>query len=501
MKKLLAFFLALMMLALPALSIAEEEEALSFIEQAVEAGRMAEWELSFELAGISGDESIDAIIADVLGALVLKGYHQSNGDANQGGFRVSLSNTDVLSIDAALNGDDIYLNSDLLAGTTIVATPEELQVIGEKFISALQAMGLIDEAQAQLLLESINNTELTEAVPGAIASADVEISAEDFDTTALEAFVAAIAEKATQADLAGQPEGSDPAIAAVTIPFTADDIVGIYEQLWAMFKGNAAAMASFDAITVTDENGQQASFEETIDKALETLKTQLPAMIEGEILVTAYYDGNDEPVAMVGSWTMKDPEENSDKTYDVDLLYTRLTEDDGVTYRFDMEAVNPADEADKIAASFAFVDQGDDGVVAIAIQVAEDVIGLVVTYNSEEGDTELTRDVICSLNVLSDGETTNLKVTIETKATTDGVDAQEQNLVRVFIEDEQLFALTFNEKTGEPVASIATDDAVRLAQLSDEDFQGWLINVINGLQTWLFTALQALPQSVVGLFF
>ena len=47
--------------------------------------------------------------------------------------------------------------------------------------------------------------------------------------------------------------------------------------------------------------------------------------------------------------------------------------------------------------------------------------------------------------------------------------------------------------------AIATENSLRLAEISDADFQSWLMDVANGLQPWAITVVQALPASVLML--
>ena len=80
-----------------------------------------------------------------------------------------------------------------------------------------------------------------------------------------------------------------------------------------------------------------------------------------------------------------------------------------------------------------------------------------------------------------------------------GKDANAHYDIALLLDQTELFGLTVDAATADPEASIATENALRLAQISDADFQSWLMDVANGLQPWLITVVQALPASVLML--
>ena len=488
MKKFLAMFLALLMLALPAFSLAEGD----FISEAVENGRMVERSTTFTLSS-TGDETVDQILGELLNALSVVTYWQE-GDAPQGGLHLNMNGTDILSVDFAAANEMLYLKSDLLAGDTVVFANGDEQGITENILGTLVAMGIMSEEDANEA-----RAQMTTALSGAqnpMADVDVEAILAGFDFSALEAFGEDFAAKVTEGDLSGLPEGSDPAIMAVTMTLTAEDIVKVYDILFDAMRGNPAFLEMLNTMVVS-VNDQPMSAEDAIDEMKNQVDTQLPGMIEGEIPFTLYLNGDDEVVAAVIDFTMKaTAEEGSEpEAIKVDFDYWRHTAEDQVNHAV---VYTLAGESVTAKATADIVTKADDvKSVVVTIQDTDTTVSVSCEVEKQATETEAQSSTLVTVNVDEGGEVTTVTVLVQVNAKKNGNDAEQTTVATLSVNGAEVATMTTQSKTADPAASIVTADAIRLAQLSQEDFQNWAMGVVNNLQLWLVTALQALPTSVL----
>ena len=486
MKKFLAMFLALLMLALPALSLAEGD----FISEAVESGRRVERTTTFSVSSL-GDETVDQILGELLGALNVATSWQE-GNAPQGGLHVVMNGKDILSFEFAAANEKIYLKSDLLSGQTVVFANGDEQPITENILNTLVSMGILKEEDAAQAREQMNA-----AMAGAqnpMADVDFEAIAEGFDFTELVKLGEDVAGRmAETTDLSGKPGDCDPAVKAITVTLTAEDIVKFYDVVLDALKANKEYLALLDTMMVS-VNDEPTTAEDALNQMRQVIDQDFAKMLTSDVPVTVYLDGDDQPVAAVMAFTMNAAQEGEEaRPAAVDFVYKRNTDGERVLHSV-LYAIEMTDG--KVTASLDVAVEGSDVDAEFMVNDGEGGVSVGFKKTSEVTDTEKTLNVRVGVGA----QDLSMAATYVAHATKSGADAEQTTVVTLINDGEELATMTTVSKTTDPAASIVTDDAIRLAELNQEEFQNWFMGVIGNLQTWLLQALQALPTSVLMMF-
>ncbi len=503
MKKILSLMLSLLLLALPALGYASGD----YITEALDNGRRAQVTVTFGVAeDLTGDETVDTVIRDVLEAIELRGAIQK-GEGAQFSGALNLSDTDVLTLEAGRTGEAYYVLSNLLGERAIELHPEDAHPLMNRFVDFFAQMGLYSESEAEALKELLPEAFAQGFAAGAATAAQMENIPEP-DMSALIAFVES---KMVEEEVTMQPRHSDPAARKVVITMNGEDMAQVWQLIFDAIRTNAELMEMLRA-NITIEGGMtiEAAFDEAMEE-MQELKELFPEPVPLEI----YLDEKDEPV--YATLTMTVAEESAPTgatatgkigasgstqegvvTYEVSLEmnYARLTLNDQVTH-----AVNAIikDEADTVNLSVNVIDGMDSEEVRVDMGDGETNFGVYVTHSAQTEEASMASDVKMNLVVTDPELSLNMGVKIQEKAQKNGVDAQAESRLALCLEEKELFTMNVQLTTGEPEAAFAPEDAIRLATVSDEDFQAWFVDLVNGLEAWLFSAAQALPASVLML--
>ena len=410
-------------------------------------------------------------------------------------MRVTLQGQDVLTADFASKDGETYVTSDLLAGTTLAMKPEESEVVTDKLLDLLVRKGVIeqkdaDEARAELKAAA-------ETDPS--ANIDYEKMMEGFinNEDALAGFVdwvIGLAERVEDADVSGQPAGSDPATAAKRLTIGAQDVITAWELMIEPLKANEEYMK------LLDQTVQQSSeFENgaaVLDASLEELRAKLPAHMPEDAVLTVYL-ADDEPVAMTIDMAFKN---GSGEATAMNMTYTRLTADDGVAthaFRMDMTETKGGKETHSVTElSFAAKDNSLDAILSVMDD--ETVMNFTLQANWETTDVERTVNAVLGWTVTApEADTTgHIDLTLNEKKTGEN-DAEQTLVLKLTANDKHLFTVNNVSKTVDPYASIVTGDVLRPAQMTDGELDAWFDEVVGNLQVWLIKLIQALPYSVL----
>lgn len=507
MKKIVSLILAMLMLALPAMGLASGND----IYEAMEAGRGVQATVSFRAGDITGDQSVDSIIKDVLDALKLSLSWQT-GENAQAGAVVSLSGKEILTFDAAAAEDAFYLLCNLLGEEAVMVKPEDMEPLMNRFIDLFAQMGALSSAEVKEM-----KTLLAEAfAQGFAAGSSAAMQAAELpeiDMSEVADIVTAFVEARTvEADVTAQPRNSDPAAKRVQVTFTGEDMVSLWTQIIDEMLANAQLMEMINA-NVEIEGGM------TAEEALEQVKSELsviPEMIRDDIVLDMYLDEKDEPVYATTSIAAAEPQSASSgatvtgkiggsgssqgsgvaATVTMDMNYARLTLNDAVTHAVNVIA---KDAQDTVALSVNVID--GEGRDEIRLDMGDAETSFAVNITKDEAVEENAKTGTIAVNfVISDPEMSlDLNVKVDEKSQKNGVDATAQYDISVSLGAQELFGMTVDVATGEPEAAMATENAIRLAEISEEDFQAWFADVAGGLQGWAVTVVQALPASVLML--
>lgn len=508
MKKMLSLVLALMMLAVPSLGLASG----GYINEAVEAGRSAQATVTFRAGDITGDASVDGIVKDVLAALELDVSFQA-GENPQGGLAVNLSGKEIITLDAAAAEDAFYLLCNLLGEDAVMVKPEDAEPLINRFIDLFALMGAISSNEAEAMKVQLAEA-FAQGFEAGSAAAMQTADLSEIDLSDVVGILTAFAqEHMAEAELTAQPRNSDPAAKKVQVTFNGEDMAALWAQVIDAVRANAQLMELINA-NVQIEGGM------TAEEALEQVKaelTALPKIIKDDVVLDVYLDEKDEPVCVTATMVAAEPQSGSSgatvtgkiggsgstqesaaaaETITVDMNYARLTLNDAVTHAANVIA-KEAEET--VTLSVNVIDGEGSDEIRLDMGDGETAFGVYVT-NTETLE-ENARTAATAVNfVITDPEMSmDLTFKVDEKSQKSGTDATAQYDISLCLGEQELFGMTVEAATAEPEASIAAENAIRLAEISDEDFQAWFVNVVNGLQNWAMTAVQALPASVLML--
>lgn len=490
MKKFTAVLLALLMMALPVLGMAASPAEM--IEGAAAAGQPIHTAVTFDAGTIPGlDAETAAMVNDLIDAL---GF-TTDTQENQTNFAMQLSGTDVLTLAWATEGEDTYINSNLLGGTIAFNATEGDVIIDHLLKMAVDADMLTesDVAEVKQLIEQLK-TEMNTQVEA--------IDLENIDMTALLTVVEELMQKVTTGEVTQQPKNSDPAATVITMKLTGEDITKVYKVIFDVMKNVPQFTQALESADLT-MNGEKVTADEMIAK-LPELADQIGAMVQGEIPVEIYLDEAGEPVYGIMSMTMQ----AEDETITMDMDFARRTVNEGVTYAVTIRAEDANDEGVSITADVLETEAlttANVGIASIKNGVSEPVITVSVLLNKNYGETKSEENMIVDVVVTDSdsGEEISFKIDMdsETEVLADGgVQYEAEMDLYILGMEEELFTIEVEQLSGKAVDSIVTADAVRPGTMTEDEVAQYVNNdVMNALMNALMGLVQNLPASVLSL--
>lgn len=490
MKKFTAVLLALLMMALPVLGMAASPAEM--IEGAAAAGQPIHTAVTFDSGTIPGlDAETAAIFNDVIDAL---GF-TTDTQENQTNFAMQLSGTDVLTLAWATEGEDTYINSNLLGGTIAFNATEGDVIIDHLLKMAVDADMLTesDVAEVKQLIEQLK-TEMNTQVEA--------IDLENIDMTALLTVVEELMGKVTTGEVTQQPKNSDPAATVITMKLTGEDITKVYKVIFDVMKNVPQFTQALESASLTMD-GEKVTADEMIAK-LPELADQIGAMVQGEIPVEIYLDEAGKPVYGIMSMTMK----AEDETITMDMDFARRTVNEGVTYAVTIRAEDANDEGVSITADVLETEAlttANVGIASIKNGVSEPVITVSVLLNKNYGETKSEENMIVDVVVTDSdsGEEISFKIDMDSEAEVladGGVQYEAEMDLYILGMEEELFTIEVEQLSGKAVDSIVTADAVRPGTMTEDEVAQYVNNdVMNALMNALMGLVQNLPASVLSL--
>ncbi len=490
MRRFTAVLLALLMMALPVLGMAASPAEM--IEGAAAAGQPIHTAVTFDAGTIPGlDENSAAIFNDLIDALGFTADTQEN----QTNFAMQLSGQDVLTLAWATEGEDTYINSNLLGGTIAFNATEGDVIIDHLLKMAVDADMFTesDVAEVKQLIEQLKTEMNTQAEA---------IGLENIDMTALLTVVEELMGKVTTGEVTQQPKNSDPAATVITMKLTGEDIAKVYKVIFDVMENVPQFTQALESADLT-MNGEKVTADEMIAK-LPELADQIGAMVQGEIPVEIYLDEAGEPVYGIMSMTMK----AEDETITMDMDFARRTVNEGVTYAVTIRAEDAKDEGVSITVDVLETEAlttANVGVASIENGVSEPVITVSVLLNKNYGETKSEENMIVDVVVTDSdsGEEISFKIDMDSEAEVlaDGGVLYEAELdLYILGMEEELFTIEVEQLSGKAVDSIVTADAVRPGTMTEDEVAQYVNNdVMNALMNALMGLVQNLPASVLSL--
>ena len=488
MKKWIAMLLAVMMLVLPLAGLAEAPEEL--MDKALDDGLTLETAVSFSAGNLPFGDEINAPVADLLNALSF--YHLEN-ENDQSVFAVRLSGEDALRVETQMDVDDRdYFKFNWLGDSVLSFNESELETTMKRIAEVFAAAMGMDKESLQSVLSGAVNADM---------DVDDALDLDDMDAQPLMDFIASLSERAETADVTEQPADCDPAVKAITITITAEDLAQFYEILFTMVRSNEELMSVLSTYGSATLNGESMTVEEMMDRfpaQIREHKDQIP-----DIPLAIYLDADNGLVKMTESMTMA---VDDSEPVTAEFVVNRNTAEIGVTYDATLTAV-----------------QGTDSNVMVKVSVltdsktTDDVSMAVYALGSEQADTEMFRlsyaaqknyaadkaerhsTVTLRFRPEVDAEALELTLKNDTTAAYDGKAFSKSAEHKLYLSDESdpLVTMTRTTATVDAPASLANGEAVTPGTMDDADFQTWLNGALTNLTSGATKALRLLPASVL----
>ena len=491
MKKFTAVLLALLMMALPVLGMAASPAEM--IEGAAAAGQPIHTAVTFDAGTIPGlDAETAAIFNDVIDAL---GF-TTDTQENQTNFAMQLSGKDVLTLAWATEGEDTYINSNLLGGTIAFNATEGDVIIDHLLKMAVDADMFTesDVAEVKQLIEQLK-TEMNTQMEA--------IDLENIDMTALLTVVEELMEKVTTGEVTQQPKNSDPAATVITMKLTGEDIAKVYKVIFDVMKNVPQFTQVLESADLT-MNGEKVTADEMIAK-LPELADQIGALVQGEIPVEIYLDEAGEPVYGIMSMTVK----AEDETITMNMDFARRTVNEGVTYAVTIRAEDTKNKGASITVDVLETEAlttTNVGIASIENGVSEPVITVSVLLNKNYGETKSEENMVVDVVVTDSdsGEEISFKIDMDSEAEVladGGVRYEAEVDLYILGMEEEMFTIEVEQLSGKAVDSIVTADAVRPGTMTEDEVAEYVSDdVMNALMNALMGLVQNLPASVLSLF-
>lgn len=552
MKKLFSLILALMLCILPAASMAEmgviggadgpttmflAAEPLFLLPSDLEAdalaaGRKGNSYLTVtELAGLNtGVPAVDTALTDLFNALGI--YGSAQGDEAE--FGVTLSDVDVLNAGFAVNGEDAYIQSNLL-GDTIVINLNEVGPVFSRLLDVLVLMGGISEDEVvelkAMISELQDSISMLEAEIGATAPALTEEDLMQLNFTAILEALEKAAGKVKEIDQPIVPRNCDYAASGIALTVRNKDLVRTMEYAVRFVKDNPVLkdMIGANLTGVTDLDAE-------LDRAVAAMKEN--KILDGECTVYCYFDEAGSPVYATIMVPLYEVYNGQDFTTVIEAVYTRQTVAQGVSHVLNVTVADETLTVDALVGEntlhmqlsapgaepvvFDAVVEGHDLKATLtakpddstAITLALDgtylctdteyKLGCKFTFTEEYTPVDTAAPSINGMTLPGfetykpKAETNTMEVGFTADYVRNGVDFEGVTDILLAYNDIRV-GLQAKSWTTDPTDSIMSGNVVRPAELDDNAFTAWFVQVVNNLSSWAGNLLMALPESLLTL--
>lgn len=554
MKKMLALLLALMMLHLPVLSLAESFDNLDDMiggsdlmleetptEAPVAARQEGERRINTvisikELTGVqTGDDTVDAAIQDLLDALSIRFSQQGC----EGEMAVVLSGQEVLTLGGAVDGNDVYLSSNLLGGS-IAASTEEIIPLVNRFLDVFVQMELMTAREAEEM-KSVIEMAQEEMQASVNASMDYVMQLQNLDFSAFEKVLPMIMGSVQMVETPVVPKMCDAADSGMTVTLNNEQFVEILRACIQFVMDNPVIKQYMEATGefYTEEEIQDmwAFYKEsglyeteehfrarhtTVDMALQNALEMLEGAqwLGGDLTIALYVSNEGYPVYA----TFVLPMYNGEQTETLEIVYTRQTVAQGVAYTCNISVDGETVTIDALATDArttinVIAANGMKTMDMIITNAGENALkaelnGYEGNRNKDtndklftmllDGQWECTDARKCFVGTLSfntwngNAVEEEMNFAVNSDYAVDGEDFSGATEFSFQVEGVGMTIRAATETTA-PQASIMEGNVTRLAELDDTELQSWISGVMEGLNTVLGTAIIALPESVLML--
>ena len=495
MKRILSVMLAVLLLAVPALSLAASP--VEMLEQAVEAGRPLHAEVSMQAGEMPMGEAEAKLVSDMINALGFR-MDVQQGDAPQTSMALKLSGKEVLTFAVAEKGGDTFLKTNLAGADVMAFNAQEAQNTLNRLMQMMADSGLMTREQLDEVMAQF-------ASMAGMGSMTASAEGLEFDTAALLSLTADLAEAMTMEGVTSQPRGCDEAKTRMSFTMTRDMLLKWVDLCLDMVRKNESYMAALNQ----QLTGMAAAGSETVtaEELLEQLRQQLNDSITAfSAPVSIFLDEKDEPVYILMDAAMTIAEDDEQEDLDVTFTYTRLTGTEGVNHSATLIAND--EEKDGMSMTFGLLEGEKRAVISFDLAEMDEgvteapILSLAAELLKEREETSARDQLNVTMTLTDSGKSQSVTLTADASAEQNGEDVDFQVCGKLYLPGCTAETITVNAQltTGETETSIVTEDAVRPGAMTDDEFNAFLGKVAQSAQTALLVMLQNLPDSVLQLF-
>ena len=463
MKKILSVILALMMFVLPISSMAEARS----LTVSAQHGSLTELLAIMGVLPTTTEEDGTTTVAyadainELLDSASIRLYEQT-GDTLQAGGAVSVSGTDVLTGDVALDGLTVKVASNLLGDD--VVTVNLLDVMSR----AMENMGSNVSVNVEELGSAMGYIMQVYTVLQSLDLSDLEFTNAQIVLTDI---VARVLEGT--AEVTEQPEGCDPAATVTTFTLSGTDAANLV---------SAAVEDLLNCASIRSLAEQNLAEGTTVDDQLSQLKETLTQQAQsmGEITYTMYLDSEGAVVAADMTFNTQDNTGN--------IQLTRNTEAGQVVYEVTMTQ-------GEMTAVFTYIKADNGASLQISVPMDGDTFTMGGSYAATDNERQMT------LNIGTD--TIGVQLVVETLASGTGsemtADLYCTGMIADYLSEARLLTVKAVTESTADVAAISGNE-VDVLSMSEEDLATWMTGLTTNVMLVAFSAMQALPTSVLTLF-
>lgn len=533
----------------------EEARLLTAEKDAVSAGRELVSTMRLTAEGITDDPAADAAIAELLDALTVTTRVQRD----EAVAVVSLSGQDVLSAAYGERDGAAYLSSGLLE-SPITLTAAELDDLLLRLVNAAQSAGLIGGDQAMEYGYNLGLYPMSYMMSSMPLGWTLQekIDPASLDLTAWNEAIAPIEARRVATPVIEQPGDCDETVETWTVDVTPEDLNALLTASLRVVRDNPVlcdAIADSIGYNRYAPSGSVRSFEQELDDMI-IASQETPLNTAGMLRLTGWTDAAgdltrlvvyvldtdvDEEAVLEDMQEAADEEDGQLAAYFEDfgelkqvvltITHTRSTADDATTWKtmfgssgdlYDTGLAFTLIKGEGVwYAGMSLIDSGvteasyslgvnyqltrADGVTGIIADAAVTIFDAMGTVEIQTQpltaalDAQIMADsyhVDASVQLADMNEAGEaLTITLVSDCAVDGPDIAGTDNVVATLGGKRVTA-TVQTRTQEPQSSVFDGDAVRLADLPDEELTAWLTGVVERAQDCLTQTLPLLPEGI-----
>lgn len=479
MKKILSVMLAVIVLALPCVSMANEQVDLLMLQKALQTT------ITFSdanLLPLVGDEQTAAVINELINVVGLRcTVQQADAESMQANMAFTLSGADAFKADVMMNKTGMYLASNMLGQDVLSFDYQKMMDMFQDMKDQMIEEG-VSEAQLSQMIDMLKKMQSGEYFNQAMVKNDLD----DMQLTNTTAVLEKLLAKAQPADVATAPEGCDTPASAATLTLTGKEAAELMNAMLTDF-----GATKFGGAYLSSLESSLASFGENA-MTLDDMIQKISEVYENDIVYTFYFNAEGEAVAVTVACTLND----SDKT-DVKMVILFKAEGEKKTVTLNMDLTG----AQKMNILFTLTEESENN-VAFDCTVSEGDTADVRVYGTvveaEENDVDhVTVDVY--VTVPAEGPEAGVRVLVDVMANDDDITGTTLIKILPLSGEAPYVTLSVVCELVDMLPAVSTENTVDILSMSDEEIQAWTESITSSAQLELIKMIQMLPPSVLSL--